>query len=523
MEGGGSPRPEAIVAAAATTTPSEQESVIADAVDGEKSGPVQESGSSTLCSSEDYGGQDGSGGDGGDDGGSGGKQEGASASLQQPEKGQRQRRPPSAGSGGDSRSPRATPGVDGSPPPPAEEQREEDRVPDQEPAGELLEGGDGASVAERQSVGRPRVLPPQRQGQAVRDSSGGDHDIGGVGWATGEVEREVREGDTTRHGGEGDGAVDDDGAAEGAVGDSGAGLVEGEEKREIGWAPDTWNKFSPMPGPGAPPPPPAGSGAAEHAAAEGGSSGLSLPAPAPPVLAADTSRAQHRRSTSLTRYPSLPSLSAGPYLSHKRGSSLGSSLTSSFRNELQLEERQREDSKAASTPRAGARPGGRGTPARGRKTAAPLLGMLQNAQDLASAAAASGDGYLHHHRSSSSLVEGAGDAAGPAAEGTSASTRRASRSMSVGFAGVNGAAGFRGRAAAAPSRRVRPLLSPLSITRPDNFDHEVAAPLVGREGGPAGGEGGWGGVGLRMRDKASSFMHRLPGPKILMQGERARQ
>lgn len=361
----------------------------------------------------------------------------------------------------------------------------------------------------------------------------------------GEEKRELGERQST-----GDG---NDGRSVEGVARGGLMQQEGEAKREMGWAPSARNKLSPTP-----------------AMAAAGTPATTTPSP----LAA-SGKEEARRPSSLTRYPSLPLLSAGPYLSHKRPRSTGDSLTAFLKHGLKRKEQEQQQqdkfcSTLSKTRRAGSTsPGSR--PRGGRKTA-PILGMLQNAQDLAaspprasvSVSSASGNNHLRRNSSGSTAVAAAAAAAaggagfsatttagtgdgGATAAGNSSSSavhRRAARSTGVGFGSLPGlgfggssatskaatpvAAADAAAAAAEAKRGGRPRLSPLNINRP-GFNHEEVTPMAAEDSSRAmfagAGEGGWGGVGTwgggkRLRDKASSFILRLPGPKLLLQGER---
>ncbi|CAM9971364.1 unnamed protein product [Scytosiphon promiscuus] len=104
------------------------------------------------------------------------------------------------------------------------------------------------------------------------------------------------------------GAVGDD--AGGA--DGGGSTGDGEEKREIGWGPTSTSTFTSPPAEAKPSPGP------DHAAFSAWSDLVPALAPAPDAAAKPSRQSSCRRSSSLSRYPSLPLLSAGPYL-HKRG------------------------------------------------------------------------------------------------------------------------------------------------------------------------------------------------------------
>lgn len=315
---------------------------------------------------------------------------------------------------------------------------------------------------------------------------------------------------------------DDSIAEEGADG----GRGEGEEKREIGWGPTSTNTFTPP----TEETPEQAPGGPDHATFTPWSDLTPALAPAPSADASAKPSRQpvSRRSSSLSRYPSLPLLSAGPYL-HKRGSSAGGSLVSSFKYE-ELEEEEQQEASLVSTPKTNR---GRGNAAhsatpgsrpRTRKVA-PMLGMLQSAQDLA------GTSSVAVGNSNSPATTGGGGDGTSSRNSNSWGHKRASRSMSVGFGslGFGGGGGGGASRAATPVTAAasvgakkglgRPILTPLSISRTAAFDQEEA--FVVEEGGRGGG---WGGVGSRdgrrrLRNKANSFIQRLPGPKLLMQGE----
>eukprot|EP00752_Nemacystus_decipiens_P015668 g13982.t1 len=505
-------------------------------MDGRLGGITFERGSRRLI--HDNGGGGGGGGGGVDSGGSDNKRDGGSIDLQQIEERlqqqqeeQRPQQQPQDKSSPDSRSP---PG-DGVPAAALVDEHLENMG--EKPA--EPEKSDGEAVAERLSTGRPVLQPhPSHDDRAQIDK------IDTEGERRGGVEPPC---DAVRGDGESGNEADDGGGEDwcirSATGVGAGGKCDrGEEKREIGWAPDTTNKFSPTPDTASA----LGAAAAiEVQAVDPSGMQLVPPPPLPPEQAEDTSarskRHAYRRSLSLTRCPSLPLLSAGPYLSHKRGSSLGGdSLASSFRHELRQQEQERS---LASTPRASSSRGERrGTPSsRSRnRNVAPMLGMLQNAQDLAATPApgsASGDtnNVIRRHRSSAHLNLGAtpgyaGSGSAADSGGKISTIRRitASRSTSFGFGGLAGCGGWGGgsRAStpvaggttAATKGKGRPALTPLSLNRPAHFGHEEEEGAT-----PLGAvEGGWGRVGSRvarkrMRDKASRIMQKLPGPKLLMQ------
>ncbi|CAB1115182.1 unnamed protein product [Ectocarpus sp. CCAP 1310/34] len=275
---------------------------------------------------------------------------------------------------------------------------------------------------------------------------------------------------------------------------------KGEERREVGWAPTTTNKFSPM---------------AETAAASF-------------VLKADDSAQVKddagKRVSSLTRYTSMPLLSAGPHSSHKRGSSAGASLTSLLgpnepTHHDQQEQQQRrhqpqQHNMVLMTPRRGGRGTATTTPnSRPRNRKMPsMLGMLQNAQDQA-ASPVSTLSSNSHFLSDSSLVVGAGDDESSAAAATAdrgatagndpAGPRSTSRRMKMLTFGGGGGTSQTTTRAAGNKGGERPLLTPLSINRTPNFYHEETTPAVGPT--------------KRLRDKSVRFIQRLPGPRLLMQ------
>lgn len=281
---------------------------------------------------------------------------------------------------------------------------------------------------------------------------------------------------------------------------------KGEEKREVGWAPTTTNKFSPM---------------AETASASF-------------VLGLDASTEAKdnagKRVSSLPRYSSMPLLSAGPHSSHKRGSSTGASLTSLLgpnepTQDDQQEQQQRrhqpqQHNMVLMTPRRVGRGTATTTPnSRPRNRKMPsMLGMLQNAQDQA-ASPVSALSSNSHYLSDGSLVGGAaGDESSAAAAtadrgATAAATagddpagpKRSSKRMNMVSFGGGGGASQSTTPAAGNKGGERPLLTPLSINRTPNFYHEQATPAVGTT--------------KRLRDKSVRFIQRLPGPRLLMQGE----
>ncbi|CAM9270799.1 unnamed protein product [Ectocarpus fasciculatus] len=276
--------------------------------------------------------------------------------------------------------------------------------------------------------------------------------------------------------------------------DSSTSKGKGEEKREVGWAPTTTNKFSPM---------------AETA-------------PASFVLGLDASAeakdSAGKRVSSLTRYSSMPLLSAGPHPSHKRGSSTGASLTSLLepneppQHDQQEQQQRRHQSQQHNmvlmTPRRAGRGTATTTPnSRHRNRKMPsMLGMLQNAQDQA-ASPVSALSNNSHYLSDGSLVVGAGDEESSAAAATAgndpAGQKRTSRRMNMVSFGGGGGAPQTTTPAAGNKGGDPPLLTPLSINRTPNFYHEEATPAVGTT--------------RRLRDKSVRFIQRLPGPRLLMQ------
>ncbi|CAM9688099.1 unnamed protein product, partial [Ectocarpus sp. 12 AP-2014] len=275
---------------------------------------------------------------------------------------------------------------------------------------------------------------------------------------------------------------------------------KGENRREVGWAPTTTNKFSPV---------------AETAAASFA------------LKADDSAQAKDnagKRVSSLTRYSSMPLLSAGPHSSHKRRSSAGASLTSLLgpneptQHDQQEQQQRRHQPQRHNMVLMTPRKGGRGTAtttpnSRPRNRKMPsMLGMLQNAQDQAASpvSALSSDS---HYLSDGSLVVGAGDDESSAAVATAdrgdtagndpAGSKRSSRCINtVSFGGGGGTSQTTTRAAGNKGEE-RPLLTPLSINRTPSFYHEEATPAVGPT--------------KRLRDKSVRFIQRLPGPRLLMQ------
>lgn len=149
-------------------------------------------------------------------------------------------------------------------------------------------------------------------------------------------------------------------------------------------------------------------------------------------------------------------------------------------------------------------------PSHHRKNSVPRLGMLQSAQDLASAANGAGIG-------------GVGDL-----------PSKCGREDSTGSRGDQGAAtrsSHQGEGRDESKNAERPFLPPLSLTGPSVpfWEGLQGEGLTGRmgngaRGGGGGGGGGWVSVGgvaeeaRKLRARANSFIGRLPGPKKIMQG-----
>lgn len=239
----------------------------------------------------------------------------------------------------------------------------------------------------------------------------------------------------------------------------------GEEKREISFAPV----------------------ATELAVSRGES-------PSPPTQA----------TPELGRCSTMPILSAGPYPSHRRGSSGGGSLSFSYGTDRPQQQQQQQsipaprtitvvttgdcgaisdndNGNSAAVAGAAAIP----RPRHVRKASAPRLGMLQSAQDLASASEDGAD-----------------------AEGRDAMLQREGEGKHA-------------------DRPVLPRISVPGAAVPfwDSAHREAS---LGDEEARGGGGGGWVGVGgvaggvageaRRLRAKANSFIGRLPGPKQILHG-----
>ena len=151
-----------------------------------------------------------------------------------------------------------------------------------------------------------------------------------------------------------------------------------------------------------------------------------------------------------------------------------------------------------------------------RKNSAPRLGMLQSAQDLASATKGAGKGG------------GGGEELPPIDEGASDGDHgpvRGKHAPTISSVDDTETKANESKTGAEVESKgtERPLLPPVSVTGPTMPYWEAVQreASIGRSGGVGGGWVSVGGVAeeaRKLRAKANSFIGRLPGPKKIMQG-----